>query len=60
MALDEPKDGDEVLENDGFKVVAEEALVQELGGIDVAYRKAGFGGGFVIRGKSDYAGSCGC
>ncbi len=60
MALDEPKDGDEIIEEEGFKVVAEKRLVQELGGIDVTYRNIGFGGGFVIRPKSDYAGGCGC
>ena len=60
MALDEPKDGDEVLEKDGFKVVVERSLVREMGGIDISYRNVGYGGGFVIRPKSDYTGGCGC
>ena len=60
MALDEPKDGDEIIERDGFRIVAEKSLIREMGGIDVTYRNIGLGGGFVIRPKSNYAGSCGC
>jgi Fe-S cluster assembly iron-binding protein IscA len=60
MALDEPKENDLIIENEGFRVIAEKSLVNEMGGIEVAYRNVGFGGGFVIRGKSDFTGGCSC
>jgi len=60
MALDEPKDDDEVLEKDGFQVVAQKSLVREMGGIEVNYRNVGYGGGFAISAKSDYTGGCNC
>lgn len=58
MALDEPKEEDEVLEAKGFKLVASKALVEEQGGLVVDYLTGPFRKGFQIKGKK--ATSCGC
>jgi len=60
MALDEPKDTDEVVDGDGFKVVADKSLLEEMGGVKVDYRKSAFGGGFIIQPEGDFSGSCAC
>ena len=60
MALDEPQDTDEVVDGEGFTVVADKSLVEELGGIKIDYRKSAFGGGFVIQPQGAYSGSCAC
>ncbi len=61
LALDEPKEKDETVDGEGFKVVAEKSLLEQMGGITVDYRKSAFGGGFVIRPKGEnIGGSCAC
>ena len=60
MALDEPKETDEVFDGDGFKVVADRHLLEEMGGVTVAYQSSAFGSGFVIRPKGAHSGSCAC
>ena len=59
LALDEPKETDEVLSLDGFKVVADKTLLDDMGGVTINYRHAAFGGGFIIRPKGE-AVSQGC
>ena len=60
MALDEPKDSDEIVEQEGLKVVADKNLVAEMGGIDVSFRSAALGGSFIVRRKKESTGSCSC
>lgn len=61
LALDEPKDNDEIVDGEGFKVVADKALLEQMGGISVDFRASMFGAGFVIRPKGEHVGgSCAC
>lgn len=61
LALDEPKDNDETVEGEGFNVVADKALLEQMGGISVDFRESMFGAGFVIRPSGEHAGgSCAC
>ena len=61
MALDESTESDETVDGDGFKVVADKALLEQMGGVAVDYRESAFGAGFVIRPLGDHVGgSCAC
>lgn len=63
MALDEPKDEDEVVAVDGFRVVAEKKLLDEFGGVTVDYMKTGWSEGFRItpgKPSTSNCGSCSC
>lgn len=51
MALDEPKDDDEVLQVKKFKLVASKALLADQGGVEVDYLTGPFRKGFQIKGK---------
>ena len=61
LALDEPKENDEVLTLDGFRITVDKGLVEDLGGLTITYRKSPLGGGFIIRplGEVVYQG-CSC
>ena len=60
MALDESKDTDEVIDGDGYKVVADKHFLEEMGGVKVDYRESAFGGGFIIHPLGEFSGSCAC
>ena len=60
LALDESKDTDEIVKENGITVVADKSLVEQLGGIDVGFKTSGWGAGFIVRPKSDFGGSCSC
>lgn len=60
MALDEPKEDDEVLEKDGVTVVAEKSLIRDMGGIEVGYNEVGYRRGFIISPRLERLGGCSC
>jgi iron-sulfur cluster assembly protein len=59
MALDEPKDNDEVFENNGFTFLIEKKLLQEAGTITVDYIISPGGEGFIINSGLKKASDCG-
>ena len=61
LALDEPQDNDEIVEGEGFNVVADKGLLEQMGGISVDFRESAFGAGFVVRPRGEnVGGSCAC
>ena len=58
MALDEPRDDDEVLEQETFTLVADRKLVDESGGVKVDYLTGPFRKGFQIQPIKSACGSC--
>ncbi len=66
MALDEPSEDDERVDMGDFSIVAEKALLEQVGGVQVDYVDSGWQSGFSIRGQNDeepgagHCGSCGC
>jgi len=48
LALDEPKENDEIFENDSIKFLVEESLMTTCGGITVDFVDAGPRSGFGI------------
>ena len=49
MALDEPKDTDEVIESEEFRIVVEKALLERYSDLHVDYRKSPWFEGITIR-----------
>lgn len=68
MVLDEPRDKDKEFGFDGFKIVVEEALLEQTGGVRIDFADNYFGGGFSIQsvkplsafGGESACGSCSC
>ncbi len=58
MALDEPKENDEVIELEGFNVAADKDLIKDTGGINVDFATGPFRKGFQIKGKNSAAFGC--
>jgi Fe-S cluster assembly iron-binding protein IscA len=57
MALDEPKDYDEIFEIDGFTYLIDKQLLEEVRPVTVDFRSIGF----TITGKTANSSSrCGC
>ena len=59
MGLDHAKDGDEVVERDGVKVIIDAESTQFLNGVTIDYSDDLAGAGFRIR-NPNAARSCGC
>jgi len=67
LVLDEPRETDKQFEFDGFKVVVEESLLEQTGGIRIDFVDNYFGGGFNIQSVKPLSsfgesacGSCSC
>jgi Fe-S cluster assembly iron-binding protein IscA len=58
MALDEPKEADEVFENDGVNYIIDKKLHEMIKPVYVDYITGGMGSGFVISSNPSAAGSC--
>ena len=58
MALDEPKEADEVFENDGVNYIIDKKLHEMIEPVYVDYITRGTGSGFVISSNPSAAGSC--
>lgn len=59
MALDEPRQDDQVIESMGVKVLVDPGSAQHLDGIQVDYVDSMMGGGFKIT-NPNATSSCGC
>lgn len=60
MALDEPSDSDEVFEKDGFNVVIEKGLLDQIKGVKIEYETNKWrGAGFRIS-PTFQVSSCSC
>lgn len=63
MALDEPKEDDEVVQAKGFTLIASKTLLEDQGGITLDYTDGPFRKGFQIKGNKPQEGcasGCSC
>ena len=61
MALDEPKENDEIHEDEAFNVVVDKQLLAECGGVNIDFRSDKFRGtGFFVEAINKPDGSCSC
>jgi Fe-S cluster assembly iron-binding protein IscA len=60
MALDEPKDTDDVFKVNGFTMLVDKDLHQKTDDITVDYRFMGMGVGFTVDSKVPVGGGGGC
>ena len=58
LALDEPKDTDDITEQDGLKFLVDQGLVAQTGEIKVDFVDAGPRSGFSISSKIPLSGGC--
>ena len=59
LALDEERDGDEVFEHDGIRIIVDEASLQYVDGSTVDYTESLMGAGFQVNNPNVVA-ACGC
>ena len=59
LSLSAPEDGDEVVENDGDRVIVDRYSVPYLLGVELDYEEGFQGAGFLINNPNASA-SCGC
>ena len=59
LALDEQRDGDQVFEYDGIKVLVDQASLRYVDGSTVDYTESLMGAGFEVQNPNVVA-SCGC
>ena len=59
MSLQSPKDGDEIVESDGVRVIVDRFSVPYLLGVELDFEESFQGSGFVIKNPNASA-SCGC
>jgi len=67
LVLDEPREKDKEFEYEGFKIVIENALLEQTGGVRIDFADNHFGGGFNIQSVKPLSssgesacGSCSC
>lgn len=59
MEFDDPREGDEVFESDGFRVYVDKKSMIFLNGSELDYRESLTGAGFHFQ-NPNVKGSCGC
>jgi len=59
MALDEPKDDDEVMSNNGITYLMNKQLLEQVKPITVDFVESTYGSGFSISSSLAKGGSCG-
>jgi iron-sulfur cluster assembly protein len=59
LALDEKRDGDQVFEDHGIRVIVDEASLQYVNGSVVDYKESMMGAGFEVNNPNVVA-ACGC
>lgn len=59
MALDEPKENDEVVQNDGITYMINKDLFEQVKPISVDFVESAYGSGFAINSNLKRAGGCG-
>jgi Fe-S cluster assembly iron-binding protein IscA len=63
MALDEPKEGDEIIKDNGVTYLIEKSLLEKAQPINVDFTESPMGGGFSITSamvQGNSCGSCSC
>jgi len=60
MALDEPRDEDQVVKDNGFTYLVDKELYDKAKPICVDFVDSGFGGGFSISSNLSLGGGSGC
>ena len=60
LALDEPKDNDEIVDNNEVKFLVDNDLMKTCGDITVDYTEAGYRSGFAITSTIPVGGGGGC
>ncbi len=59
MALDEPRDNDEVIEENGVTYLIEKGLYDQIKPVNVDFVDSAMGSGFSIKSNLSTGGSCG-
>ncbi len=59
MALDEPKENDEVMDNNGITYLVEKGLFEQVKPITVDFVDGNMGAGFSIQSSLQAGGGCG-
>jgi len=59
MALDEPKDNDEVIEENGINYLIEKELLERVQPVNVDFVESAMGSGFSITSALSQGNSCG-
>jgi Fe-S cluster assembly iron-binding protein IscA len=59
MALDEPRDTDEIIKDNGVTYLIEKSLLEDAKPINVDYIESAMGSGFSITSKMNLGASCG-
>jgi len=59
MALDEPKDDDELIDNNGITYLMNKQLFEQVRPVTVDFVESGHGSGFSISSSLAKGGSCG-
>ena len=59
MALDEPKEDDEVVNNNGITYLINKALLEKVKPVSVDFAETAMGSGFSINSGLSHAGGCG-
>jgi Fe-S cluster assembly iron-binding protein IscA len=59
MALDEPKDNDEVVKSNGITYLVDKQLLDQVKPITIDFVESGWGSGFSISSNLKKADSCG-
>jgi len=59
MALDEPKDDDEILDNNGITYLVNRQLFEQVKPINVDFVETAMGAGFSIGANLSHGGGCG-
>ena len=59
MALDEPKDDDEIMKNDGITFLVNKELLEKTKPINVDFVESAMGSGFSISSALSFGGGCG-
>jgi Fe-S cluster assembly iron-binding protein IscA len=59
MALDEPKDNDQVVENEGITYMINRDLFEQVKPVSVDFVESAYGSGFNIKSNLKRAGGCG-
>jgi iron-sulfur cluster assembly protein len=63
MALDEPKDSDEIVKSNGITYLVDKQLLDQVKPITIDFVESGWGSGFSISSslkKADSCGTCSC
>jgi iron-sulfur cluster assembly protein len=59
MALDEPRETDQIFDEQGVKFVVDKGLLEEMQPLSVDFIETPRGAGFVVKSEALQAGGCG-